>query len=165
MGIKTYSIEDEIAKKFKEQTPARETSKVLENLMKEYLDEKPDSELEHKTLFEDLELTRKQNMLLDFLITKDFSEGTKVVKIFKSAQDEGIYSRKHHFKEAIKVLSKNEKIPYKLENNKLTKLDVNCVCGTTWPISGLRKTGGECKKCDRKLVDLSKKNKQEITVS
>jgi len=165
MAIRTYSIDDQTAEEFKEQTPDRKTSEILQNLMEEYLGDQKHQDLEHETLFENVKLTQKQNALLDFLITKDFKQGKKLAAIFQECKNEGIYSRKHHFKEAIKNLSNNDRIPYDVEGSKLTKLKVNCICGASWPISGLQKSAGVCTQCDRKIVDLSKKNKQQITVS
>jgi len=150
MAVKTYSIDKNTAEKFKEQTPEQETSKVLENLMKEYIEGSP----EQKIVLDVSKnrLTDSQNELLEMFIDNNLSSKS-TQSAFQNARGRNIYSRSHHFGKAMKAIS-NSKMPYSTENGKVVTEKVECDCGASFYFNIYVAQDGFCPNCEKKAVRL-----------
>ncbi len=107
MAIKTYSIDDDIADKFAEQTPEQETSSVLEQLMRDYLDEQPDQEI-----VSDLKNTGLSDSQEDMVhaMVKDNVSRIGSQQLFSKAKKYSVYGSSHHFGSRMKAIVNNEDI-------------------------------------------------------
>lgn len=152
MAIKTYSIDDEIADKFAEQTPEQETSAVLEQLMRDYLDENPDQDIVLD--LKNTGLTDSQEEMVHAMV-KDNVSSIGSTQLFSKAKKYNVYGRSHHFGDGISAIVSSEKIPYSKEDDKFVSENVPCGgCGQGFPINVLVDNDGVCPKCDTKTVRL-----------
>jgi len=149
MGVYTFSLNDETAKKFKNETPKQETSAVLEQLMKDYLDEQPEKEIILD--LKKLNLSDSQQQLLDMLIEEKISK-KNTNNLFSACRKKNIYGRSHHFGEGLSSIVNNEEIPYKLENDVIISKDVDCSCGSSQAFVALVKNDFSCFNCGKKIV-------------
>lgn len=151
MGVHTFSIDDEIAQKFKEQTPSQETSNVVEQMMRDYLDETPDQDIQLD--FNNLGLSQSQEELVQLFAEKNVKKKTTNA-VFDLAKKNGIYGRSHHFGEAMESISNNKDIPYAVRNEKLISEAVECSCGARMQINVVIDNDCRCFQCDTKIVRL-----------
>lgn len=151
MTVKTYSIDEKLAEKFKNQTPKQETSNVLENLMRDYLDETPDRDIQ-------LDLTKtnlndNQQRLLEEMVERNISNSNKQ-RINRICRQKNIYKDSKYVGQALKAIDKDENIPYTLINGKVEPEDVKCNCGSKAPFKVLLKNNKECPECNAQIVEV-----------
>jgi len=151
MAIKTYSINEEIAEKFKEETPRQQTSNVLENLMREYIDETPDRNIQ-------LDMTRtnlndNQQRLLEEMIERNVNSVNKQY-INRICREKNIYKDSKYVGQAIKAIVKDDNIPYKLLNGKVEPEDVRCSCDCATAFNVLLENDRKCLKCEAEIVEV-----------
>lgn len=151
MAVKTYSIDNNIAEKFKDETPEQETSKVLEQLMRDYLDEAPDKEIVlnlRKT-----RLSKSQQELLEMMIRRNI-HGRTTNSLFNLSRKNDIYGRSHHFGEGLKSIISSDKVPYYIDDDEIKADTVECVCEARQPFKMVVENQGECANCGKKFVEL-----------
>jgi hypothetical protein len=152
MGIHTYSLDDEVAKRFKNQTPSQEASKVLEQLIRDYLDDKPEKNIQID--LNSLSLSDSQRELLDAMVDRNFSEKT-TNSLFNLAKKHGIYGRSHHFGEGMKSLIQNDEIPYtRNKNGNIVADEVDCDCGASFYFNTLVGNESKCPNCGQVILEL-----------
>lgn len=152
MTIKTYSIDEKVAEKFADQTPEQETSAVLEQLMRDHLEEQPDTEI---TLdLKNTGLSDKQEELLHAMVKDNVSKIGRN-QLFGKARKYNIYGRSHHFGKAVSSIVNSDELPYIIEDDDVLTENVECGgCSQRFPINVLVDNEGVCPKCDTKTVRL-----------
>jgi len=151
MAIKTYSIDKDIAKKFKDQTPEQETSNVLEQLMRDYIDEQPDQEIVLDLVNTGLSDSKQE--LLEAMIDENINrKGNQ--PLFGLARSQNIYGRSHHFGKGLKSIVTSDEIPYTREGDKIVSDTLQCSCNARFPINLFIDEGGDCPSCGKKAVRL-----------
>lgn len=151
MGVHTFSLDDDVAQNFKNKTPKQETSAVIEQLMRDYLDEAPEKEI----LFDlsKLRLSDSQQQLLELLIKKNVN-GRPTNALFNLCKSRSIYGRSHHFGEGLKSIVQNDEIPYRREGDKIYADEIECSCGSSQSFAVVLKNNKECPSCDRKIIEV-----------
>jgi len=151
MGVHTFSLDDGIAQKFKNETPQQETSACLEQLMRDYLDEMPEQDI----IFDinSLRLSNSQQELLELLVDKNIN-GRSTNALFSLCKSRSIYGRSHHFGEGLKSIVQSDKIPYIRKNDKIYADEIECSCGSSQSFAVVLKNNKECPNCDRKIVEV-----------
>lgn len=150
MGIHTYSLDDEVARKFKEETPSQETSKVLEHLMKEYLDEAPDQNIQVD--LQKISLSDAQRDFLEALVDRNIKQKT-TNSLLHLAKKRGIYGRSHHFGEGLSTIVEHSEIPYvRSSNGKIVTDEVTCSCGASSYFHILVDNDMKCPGCEKVIV-------------
>jgi len=151
MAIKTYSINEDVAEKFKQQTPEQETSNVLQQLMEDYINETPSRDIQID--LKKTGLTRKQQRLLD-LIVEENRKKIGTTKLYEKARSSNIYGSSHHFGNGLKAIVKSDSIPYTRDGDKIVPERVECGCGSAATLNVLIGNTGECLKCGKTIVRL-----------
>ena len=153
--IKTYSIDEQIAQKFSEQTPQQETSKELEKLMADYIDEDLEPKKEPVKVLDRNVVSDKRRKLVEIIVKEDYWKKTGP-QVFKKLKSKGRYqgdSGSYHFKEALKFLEKLEGSGIKREKRKIVPKQFNCKeegCKAIISLKNLNKNNMECPKCERR---------------
>jgi len=157
MAIQTYSIDKEIAEKFKQQTPDRKTSQKLEELMADYIDEDvSDRKQPIKILDRDV-VTRKRRQLVKHITENDWFNKTGP-QILNKCRSTGLYqgdSAAHHFKQAKKFLLRFDGAPLTSENNKIVPEEFICMndgCDASLYLTVLADNDMQCRTCGRRYV-------------
>lgn len=157
MAIRTYSIDEEIAEKFKNQTPKQKTSQELEKLMAEYIDENA-SEKKEPIKILDRDLVSKRRRDLVKAMTENGWFYRTGSQIMKKCRSEGLYQGKtaqHHFREARKFLLNCDEVPIVREGSKLIPDEFICRedgCEAYITLPALDSNDMECPKCGRRYV-------------
>ena len=152
MTVKTYSLDEEVAEKFKQETPQQETSKVLEQLMRDYVDDAPEKDIQVD--LQKLSLSDSQQELLDAMVERNITEKT-TNSMFGMARKKSIYGRSHHFSEGLGSLVKNDEVPYtKNSNGKIIPEEVECSCESSFYLNVLIDNDCKCLDCDKVIVRL-----------
>jgi len=154
---KTYTIDIDIAQKFKDQTPPRKTSQKLEELMKQHLEESGldlEDNIEETENFEnpiDLKhLTDKQKKLFYTIYENNYFGKNKAAIQKKAVNKHGVYSRTRNFKEGIKALTKSEDVPLTFKSSKVVSDKVRCPrCEIKHHLAVLSNNDGVCPSCER----------------
>lgn len=150
MGVHTFSLDDSVAQNFKNQTPPQETSAVIEQLMRDYLDEEPEKEIIFNK--ESLRLSDSQQELVELLIEKNVN-GKSTNALFGLCRGKGIYGRSHHFGEGLKSIVQNEEIPYRRKDDKIYADEIKCGCGSKQSFALVLKNDKKCLNCDKQIVE------------
>lgn len=153
MTIQTYNIDEKIAEKFKEQTPSQKTSKKLQELMNEYIEDN-EKEINQITIqLYDVNIVSKKRRKLVKAITQRDLFNSKPPLIYISVKSNGLYrgsTGKHHFKEAIKFLNIYSDSFVKKENGKLIAENFECKnadCSARISLKNLDKNNMKCPNC------------------
>lgn len=150
MGVHTYSIDDKVATRFKDKTPEQETSSVLEQLMRDYLDESPKQDIQLDLTKN--HLSKSQQNLLELMIEKNI-HGRSTQSLMAAARRNDIYSRSHHFGEGLRAVIESESNPYiRGDNGDIKSGTIKCSCGASNPFHMVVGKDGECPKCGKKIV-------------
>lgn len=156
MAIQTYSIDKDIAEKFKNQTPKQKTSQKLEELMADYLDESVEDKKQPIKILDRNVVTKKRRRLVEMIVEHEWFRKTGP-QVFQKAKSKGLYqgdSAKHHFKEAKKFISRYDECPisygskFKAETFECRNLD----CPSELTLLGLKGNDYQCPKCGRRYV-------------
>jgi len=157
MAIRTYSIDEEIAEKFKNQTPKQKTSQELEKLMADYIDEDASKKKEPiKILDRDLVSKRRRDLVKAMTENGWFCKTGS--QIMKKCRSEGLYqgkTAKHHFSEAKKFLVNCDEVPIVREGSKLVGEKFTCKdddCDALTSLPGLEYNDMRCEVCGRRYV-------------
>lgn len=155
MAIQTYSIDKEIAEKFKAQTPDQKTSAKLEELMAEYIDEDVEEKKQPLKLTDPAVVSKKRRKLFRNIVEKNWL-GKQKSQIFSKIRGTGMYSGdsgKYHFKQAMKFLLKLDDVPIMSENDKIVAEEFICMnegCDAGLTAHVLRKNDFKCLSCGRR---------------
>lgn len=155
MAIKTYSIDKEIAEKFKQETDDGKTSAKLQELMAEYLGEDLTDRKKPINLIKRNQVTKKRIDLIKEILDQDLFGKTRP-QIFTHLRDKGIYSGdsgSHHFKEAMKFLIRHDDIPITTEKDKIQPEQIRCMekdCDTGFSFKVLYSQDMQCPGCGRR---------------
>lgn len=157
MAIRTYSIDEEIAEKFKNQTPKQKTSQELEKLMADYIDQDASKKRKPiKILDRDLVSKRRRDLVEAMTENGWFYRGTS--KIMKKCRSEGLYqgkTAKHHFREAKKFLIRSDAVPIGKKGGKLVPEEFDCMddgCEARLTLPALDSNDLMCPECGRRYV-------------
>jgi len=157
MAIRTYSINEEIAEKFKNQTPKQKTSQELEKLMAEYIDEDASRKEEPiKILDRDLVSKRRRDLVKAMVDNSWFYRSAP--EIMKKCRSEGLYqgkTAKHHFREAKNFLIRSDEVPIEKKGGKLVPEEFDCMndgCEARLTLPALDSKDLMCPECGRRYV-------------
>ena len=167
MGVHTFSIDDNIKQKFKQNTPERKTSQELQKLMEEYLKNK-EVEIE-ETKSQDLgfenpidirHLTDKQKKLFYCIYRNNYFGKNKASIQKKAVNKHGVYSRTRSYKEGIQALAKSDDVPIAFKGSDVIAQDFECPkCGSSTNLSEVIDYNGECFWCDGEKFQFFKDGK------
>lgn len=119
------------------------------------------SELEapskEKGILEMVDFSNKQEKVTKYLIKEQISNESLSFLISK-IEEEGIYNRDDYVKRALEKISRADIIPFKKEGRSIVSKEIKCTCGSKIEASGLGNSNGNCPKCGRNIIDLSKKD-------
>lgn len=151
MVVKTYSVDKEVAEKFKKNTPRQETSNILENLMREYLDEAPDIDIQLDLT--STELNDNQQKILNMMVEENISNKNSKA-LFRMSKSRGIYKESKYFGQALKTIVKNQNIPYTRDGDKIEPEEVECSCGANVSLKAVLGNDCKCIGCGAKIVKI-----------
>lgn len=158
MAIQTYSIDEEIAQKFKNQTPERKTSARLEELMADYIQEDSQKLREDVKLLDRDKVTPKRRQLFKKILEKDL-DNLPDSKIRKALHKHSLYtgdSGKHHYREAVKFMIREDDVPLTKDyGGNLVFESKECMdedCDSEFSVKVLKKNDMECPACGRGYV-------------
>lgn len=171
MGIQTYSLPDELAEKFKNNTPERKTSKKLREIMREYLEDKDveveDQENPNEGLVNPIDLsslTNKQKKLFKTIYENAYFGLNKAKMRTKAVKNHGVYSRTRSYREGIDTLVKNDSVPIVFKGGKIVSQQIDCPkCGSDSTLEEIKDEDGDCPWCtDTKYSFISEESGRPV---
>lgn len=119
--------------------------------MQDYLDQngvESEETVRKQKIYSGNLLTQPQKKFVETVLEQDlFGKDFPTVK--KALEQEGIYTRKNHFKNALKKLSNLPDVPLQKHKGKVEADQVECeYCGANVSVKIILDNGMECRGCD-----------------
>jgi len=162
-----FSIDHETMEKLRKKIPSGQRSEKIEELICEFLETNPEREFEvQKDYIDQIELTEGQEKLLDIIIREDLFNKSGP-QVFGKVREQGHYSRKGNFKNAMKSLGQNTLVPISIDSGTPKPKNLKCECGAENSLKVFALKDGQCpnSECKKQVFKKSRfKNQSGITV-
>jgi hypothetical protein len=139
------TLPEKLWEKAKEQYSSRKTSKKIEELIAEDLEDSDYNKTQK--LLELNDLSEKRRNLVIKLFEKNSFPYSKA-QVGNIARKEGIYTSSQYVKKAVKVFDRDDDIPIKADGGKVRSSDVTCECGARTHFEALNSNDWQCPNCE-----------------
>lgn len=150
-----YTISSEVKNEFEKRVQEGERSRKAEEILEKWLEKEFDYQKETKMqknlLFSDLDLSPKQNNMLNLLINEAPRNPTPVSLVRKS-KSKGIYVQTGSAKSCLQLFEKIDCVPFEQNGGDADFQDISCECGAFTTFTGLVKNRGKCPSCETRLI-------------
>lgn len=162
MGIHTLSLDDDLMEQLDKETPARGKSRKVEELIREFVDDKTDRKAD-LNIVKSADLTPNQEKVVYRLIEK--GKGSLNEAQWNSFVEACGVTRKDYKDKCFKAIVESDKVPYKRTGRRsLESVQIECRCGTRIHVGPLSKNDGVCPNCDRVIVKFDEAENQDMEV-
>lgn len=138
--------------KKKAQKEDKDLSEVINGFLREYTGEEITGD-RGKPFLNHSELSDKRKKIVRLLV-KNGVDSISQQSFYGFVRKHNIYDRNDYITKAMKAISKEEAVPYKVDGDRIEAREFECYCGAKLNIKIMTKKDGNCPSCQTNLINL-----------